>query len=62
MKMLKATSFWTVKSKEKERPLHKRLQAKKTASQQLNRKLKKAPYMSNNRETDSVSDTMNRKQ
>jgi hypothetical protein len=34
---------------------------KKTASHQINRKPKKALYLSNNRETDSVSDTMNRK-
>jgi hypothetical protein len=46
----------------KERTLHKRLQAKKTASHQRSWKLKKAPYLPNSRETDSVSDTMNQKQ
>jgi hypothetical protein len=53
--------LWTKKSKEKEWPLHKRLQTNKTAIQQRNRKLKKAPYMPCIQETDSVSNTMNRK-
>jgi hypothetical protein len=61
MKTLNATSSRMKKSKEKERPLHRRLQAKKTASQQPNRKPKKALYLLNNRETDSVSETTNQK-
>jgi hypothetical protein len=52
----------TKKSKEKEWPLPKRLQAKKTASHQSNRKLNKSPYLPSSQETDSVSDKMNRKQ
>jgi hypothetical protein len=61
-KTLKATSFQTNKSKEKEWPLPSKLQAKKTASQQRNLKLKRALYLPINQETDSVNDTMNRKQ
>jgi hypothetical protein len=45
MKTLKAMSSRTMNSKEKELPLHRRLQAKKTASPQLNLKLKKALHL-----------------
>jgi hypothetical protein len=38
------------------------LQAKKTASQQRNQKLKSALYLPSNPEADYVNDTMNRKQ
>jgi hypothetical protein len=44
----------------KECPVFNELQAKKTASQQRNQKMKRALYLPSKPETDSVNDTMNR--
>jgi hypothetical protein len=59
-KTLKATSSQTKESKEKEWPMFNELQAKKTASQQRNQKMKRSLYLPSNPETDSLNDTMNR--
>jgi hypothetical protein len=59
-KTLKATSSQMKKSKEKGWLMFNELQAKKTASQQRNQKMKRALYLPSNPETDSVNDTMNR--